>query len=57
MDNPNIKLCPRENCNEGIVDLKVNPPVCRKCHREFCKNCMMENHSGSCDDNFFNHFK
>ena len=57
MDNPNLKLCPREDCKEGVVDLQMNPPRCRKCQRQYCAQCMMAYHSGSCDDNFEEHFQ
>ena len=57
MSNPNVKLCPREDCKSGLVDLTIQPPQCRKCRKQFCKNCMMEYHAGSCDDNFMQHFR
>ena len=57
ISNPLVKLCPREGCKEGIVDLAIQPPRCRKCQKEFCPNCMMQYHAGSCDDNFFDYFK
>ena len=52
-----IRLCPAENCKEGIVDMKMNPPQCRRCRRAFCPNCMMAHHTGSCDKNFNMHFR
>ena len=57
MNNPNLRLCPNEVCKEGIVDMSLNPPQCRRCRRTFCRNCMMDVHRGSCDGNFDRHFR
>ena len=51
MNTSNVRLCPREGCKDGVVDMALKPPQCKKCRNAFCRNCMMLSHPGSCDDN------
>ena len=55
IDNPNLRLCPAENC-EGVIETNVSY-ACQACRTLFCKECMLKAHEGPCDANFQNNFK
>jgi hypothetical protein len=38
MSNPNLKLCPREECND-VIDKSRQINQCDKCGNRFCKDC------------------
>ena len=49
MKNPNLRLCPNEKCENGILRMMegVNPK-CGKCGKVFCGQCMFPEHEDSC---------
>ena len=56
VDNPNLKLCPTENC-QTIIKIKDDKFQCPKCNVKFCQECLLPDHKGPCSDNFQQHFK
>lgn len=36
ISNPNLRLCPTENC-EGVIDISHGTFECQKCKVKFCK--------------------
>jgi hypothetical protein len=47
--DPNLKICPKEDC-EGIIRVTGdNLMLCDICTRSFCGNCLLEQHEGECD--------
>ena len=42
-NDPNLKMCPNEKCNEGFVKLNTKDnPECQFCHKKLCKKCLSE---------------
>lgn len=56
MANPNLKLCPREECT-GVIDKSREVNECEKCRHRFCKECELPQHVGPCDANFQRNFR
>lgn len=47
--DPNLKLCPSENCDEGILVLNESEnPKCPVCGVVFCGKCFFKEHEGPC---------
>jgi hypothetical protein len=47
--DPNVKLCPKENC-EGLIRTTLeNVMVCDQCESTFCARCLLARHEGECD--------
>ena len=54
--DPNVKLCPKENC-EGIMKPSAeNVMICDSCHQQFCGKCLLPSHEGNCDQEEVNFF-
>lgn len=50
-EQENKILCPKEDCEEGILKIKVKSNLkkvgkCEKCSNTFCIKCMLPNHKG-----------
>lgn len=50
MQNPHLRMCPNEKCNDGVMDLSTGAsPVCNMCGNIYCEKCFYPQHSGTCD--------
>ena len=47
----NFKICPNQNCERGIIEVKENKKkgICEKCAFVYCVECMMREHNGQCE--------
>ena len=47
--DPNLKLCPKENCDGVLRTTMEMVMVCSVCENSFCPKCLLGVHEGECD--------
>ena len=59
LQNPSLRLCPNEKCEEGVLEIEEGEPKtkCSHCEEWFCCGCFFPVHEGRCEDNEIRFFR